>query len=269
MELSKLVNGKLHSPSLRTGFVFFLGVSIAFLTACTGFESLRSSDAAPVENQDPGPPTPTTKTFTIRQKLVEPYNGPDQTVTTPVDTDSTTNLLITVVRQGTDNGTLTDNKGNTFTFVGKIDATNALGAYDDETYVYYAIGATGGTGHTFTFASVLGFATVFVTEFKADAAIQFGQSVIVGTPQTGTRLDMGSITTTADSSLLFAFSALGETPLTLVYSWLNSFTSLLEMADPSYWQGSVAWKTVSAGTHNVAVDANQVTDGVGIILEFK
>lgn len=237
------------------------------LLGCGGFAPNAQTVAqAPTEGTEP---PVSAKVFSIGAKVVEPYNALSKTTTTPIDTATQTNLLVFVAQQEVGAGTLVDNKGNTFTYAGGGTAAALTDSYADEYHVFYSLGAAGGTGHIFEYDVVNGFSTVFVLEVSADAPIQFGQILSSNILQSGTNVDIGSITSVGTSSFLIGFGASGEPTSSVTFDWLHGFSKQLEMGDLSYWQGSVATKTVAAGIHPVAVDVNEVVNGLGFVIELR
>ncbi len=209
------------------------------------------------------------KTITVGVSTSQGYAVANSTTTsTTINTQATTNLVVFVTQQGIGAGTLTDNMGNTYTLAGSMTYMNALGSYQDETHAYYCLSCNGGTGHTFTYTKTNGYSSIFAIELQSTQALTYGQIVATSSPENGTNINSGNMTTTQAGSMLVGFAAPGEASGNVTYTWNNGFTKQLEITNMSYWQGTVGTLPVTPGTYSADVTSTQVVNGGGILLEF-
>lgn len=193
--------------------------------------------------------------------------SPDSTVTDAIVTEATTNiLLVTTGIAGGGAITVSDSKGNTYTQIG---ASVDLGSntYYNDTYVYVCMGATGGTGHTFTVARTGAYSTVSVVEINDASAYAISDVArLTGSPYTS-----NSVSPAGAALLLGCIGAETSFDVSPAYDWsASSFTSIVGGTTATDWAQAVAQRTVSAGTYTAscAVTGPTPLDGAAFVISF-
>lgn len=127
-------------------------------------------------------------------------------VTTPAINTTGADILVVGISDIGGSGTITDSKGNTWTPL-SLATQGSLHAR-----LVYAKSPTVGSGHTFTVTDTGGFPSIYVAAFSgSNLSAPFDQEN-TGTSASGTTVQPGSITPSADNELIVTMEATNSTP---------------------------------------------------------
>ena len=132
----------------------------------------------------------------------------------------TTGATVIVIGVGTSAGTYgsppTDSKSNTWT-----PLTTASAAAGNSQKLYYVENGTVGTGHTFTYAETAKFPSICVVAFSGTQTSGSFDVQNTGTAESGTTVQPGSVTPSANNSVLVTGVSHGSASVTIDGSFLE------------------------------------------------
>lgn len=163
--------------------------------------------------------------------------------------------------------TISDSKLNAYTQIGVVRRVST--AFNAHCGLWYKENGVGGSSHTFTAAKSSGFCAVFAAEITGALTASALDQQNGAADDTATPVTSGDITTTQADELLIGFSGV-EGSADVAFTANNSFTKLLEQTSPSFWQGVLGYRIVSATlTTEWSVGVTNLVRGAGLVASFK